>query len=76
MSNWLYLRNNGCTNFSVSHIQFMKDIGHISSPKNGMSLWMVLFNSLVLCLCNLEEPTYKEQLIGKTKFEKQFSQKC
>ena len=35
MSIWLYLLNNGYTNFSVSHIQSLNDIGPISSPKNG-----------------------------------------
>jgi len=53
MSNWLYLPNNGCTNFSVSHIQSLNDISPISSPKNGMSLWNVWFNSWLSCLCNL-----------------------
>jgi len=50
MSNWLYLLNNGYTNFSVSHIQSLNDIGPISSSKNGMSLWMVWCNSWLLCL--------------------------
>jgi len=53
MSSWLYLLNNGCTNFSVSHIQSLNDIGPISSPKNGMSLWNVWCNSWLPCLCNL-----------------------
>ena len=53
MSNWLYLLNNGCTNFSVSHIQSLNDIAPISSPKNGMWLWNVWCNSWLQCLCNL-----------------------
>jgi len=38
----------------TKHIQSMNDIGLVSSPKNGMSLWMVWCNALLLCLCNLE----------------------
>jgi len=47
---WLYLLNIGCTNFSVSHIQSLNDIGPISSPNNGMSLWMIWCNSWLLWL--------------------------
>ena len=50
MSIWLYLLNKDCTNFSVTHIQSLNDIGLISSPKKGMSLWMGWCNSWLLCL--------------------------
>jgi len=53
ISNWLYVLNNGCTNFSVSHIQSLNYISPISSPKNGMSLWNVWCNSWLSCLFNL-----------------------
>jgi len=81
ISIWLYLLNIGCTNFSVSHIQSLNDIGPISSPKNGMSLWMVWCNSWLLCLSKctllclstcirLEE----EKLILKHFWQNNFSQ--